>query len=472
MSDETEPNDSPSAFHDHPAVKAHHATRGSPPADVIDYAPEGKRRPRLVVQSFADIEAKPIDWLWRGKVSRGTLTALVSEPGLGKSMVTCDLAARVSTGRPMPDGSAGIAGGASVLIANAEDDPERVLKPRLAAAAADVARIGFVRGIDDEDGDEAKRRPFMLEDVAEMSDALGENPDIALVVIDPVGSFFGSGDSHRDNEVRGLMGPLMKLAADHDVAVVVVMHRRKAASRSADDTVLGSRAFTGVVRQVWHLYKDPEDEAKRLMLPGKCNLAAVASGMSFGIAGEDQHARVVWDVAPVRMTADEAASRQIDGGDDGADGRTAMDEATNFLRDLLGDGPREVKEVEREATAAGISVAGALRRAKARVCLPAAREGFGKGGRWMLELKPDGDAKGNGQPPAVGAHKGAQPPPNTPGLRTYGEACAPMGESGNKEGFIAVGEDGYAIDAQRTDVARLSGAAAEPKPLPRKRNIR
>ena len=45
-----------------------------------------------------------------------------------------------------------------------------------------------------------------------MEDALKSMPDCQLVVVDPIGSYLGGTDSHRDNEVRGVLAPISALA--------------------------------------------------------------------------------------------------------------------------------------------------------------------------------------------------------------------------------------------------------------------
>ncbi len=65
------------------------------------------------------IKPQPVAWLWKGHVPLGELTLFDGDPATNKSSATLDLAARVSTGRPMPDGSEGVLGG--VLLLQAED---------------------------------------------------------------------------------------------------------------------------------------------------------------------------------------------------------------------------------------------------------------------------------------------------------------------------------------------------------------
>src|SRR5213082_2214247 len=70
--------------------------------------------------SLSDIQELQLDWLWDKRILRGKLTLLDGDPDLGKSLITLDLAARVTTGQPMPDGSPGITG--NVILIAPEDD--------------------------------------------------------------------------------------------------------------------------------------------------------------------------------------------------------------------------------------------------------------------------------------------------------------------------------------------------------------
>jgi hypothetical protein len=59
--------------------------------------------------SLADVPARPVRWLWADRLPIGKLTVLDGDPGLGKSAITVDVAARVSAGLPMPDRAAVLA---------------------------------------------------------------------------------------------------------------------------------------------------------------------------------------------------------------------------------------------------------------------------------------------------------------------------------------------------------------------------
>jgi putative DNA primase/helicase len=330
-----------------------------------------------VLVCMQDVEAREVNWLWPERIVAGRLNLLVGMPGAGKSFLTCDMASRVSTGTPWPDGSNCPRG--SVLLISAEDDPHDTIRPRLDAHHADVSRIHLLSTVRrlDEDGKEQELM-FTLEDVNSLEAALIQVGNCKLIVVDPIGSFLGGRtDAHRDNEVRSVLAPVAKLAEKYGPAVVVVAHRRKAASSIADDTALGSRAFTGIARAVWHLTRDRENKNRRLLVPGKQNLAAQQTGLAFTICGEP--AAVSWEREPVEMTADEAMSMENDGTGQGS----AVDEAAAWLRNELAGGPVRAKKIKEGARASGISLR-TLDRAKSKLQVVAGPDGFG--GPWVWRL--------------------------------------------------------------------------------------
>jgi putative DNA primase/helicase len=336
-----------------------------------------------VLVCMADVEARQIEWLWQGRIPRGRITLLVGRPGEGKSFFTVDAAARVTTGTPWPDGSRCPKG--AVLFISAEDDPGDTIRPRLDAHHADVRRVHLlatVRRIGD-DGQHAEVM-FTLADVAALETALKAHPDIVLIVIDPIGSFLGGGtDAHRDNEVRAVLAPVAKLAEKYGPAVLVVAHRRKSASSMADDTALGSRAFTGIARAVWHLSRDPMNRARRLLLPGKNNLAPEGDGMAFTIGGEP--AAIRWERDPVTMSADDAmvAENEHEGPGRPAEER---EDAEAWLRKELGDGVEHpVSAVKEAATSAGMAWR-TVQRARVSIGAACHRTSFGGAYVWRLHV--------------------------------------------------------------------------------------
>ena len=87
-----------------------------------------------------DREVRPVPWLWPGRISLGGVTVLDSAYGSAMRLVAIDLAARVSTGRAMPDGASGLATAADVVVATHRGSSHTVLAG-LEAAGADVSRV-------------------------------------------------------------------------------------------------------------------------------------------------------------------------------------------------------------------------------------------------------------------------------------------------------------------------------------------
>ena len=178
------------------------------------------------------------------------------------------------------------------------------------------------------------------------------------------------------------LAPVAKLAEKYGPAVLVVAHRRKSAGSIADDLALGSRAFTGIARAVWHLTRDSENKVRRLLLPGKNNLAPEGNGLAFTICGEPP--AISWEREPVAMSADDALS--VENGDEkkkpGPKSET-RNKAAEWLRDVLKTGPMAAGKIKDEAGEAGYAWR-TVQRAKDDLGIKPYRDQFG--GAWMWRL--------------------------------------------------------------------------------------
>src|SRR5829696_6117943 len=92
-----------------------------------------------------DVTVKEVEWLWRGRVPYGKIAIFDGDPDQGKSVVTMDMAARVSTGRGFADGAA--CEPDNVIICNVEDAADDTIVPRLNAAGADLSRITLISDV-------------------------------------------------------------------------------------------------------------------------------------------------------------------------------------------------------------------------------------------------------------------------------------------------------------------------------------
>lgn len=99
-----------------------------------------------VLINLSDIAPEPMSWLWPGRIPMGKLTLVVGNPDLGKSLLSIDVAARVTSGRPWPGSDVRPRPG-SVILLTAEDGLADTVRIRADAAGADVTKIKVLQGI-------------------------------------------------------------------------------------------------------------------------------------------------------------------------------------------------------------------------------------------------------------------------------------------------------------------------------------
>jgi archaellum biogenesis ATPase FlaH len=324
-----------------------------------------------------DIEATPIDWLWRERIAKGKLTLVAGHPGLGKSQLTASMVAIVSHGKLWPDGA--LCNQGAVIILSAEDDVSDTIRPRLEAAGADLSKVFII--------DSVKARSFNLKsDVPTLAKMLNDlrvkGISVSLLIIDPLSSYLGNIDSNNNPEVRALLTPLIELAAKYQIAIIGINHLNKSSNINALMRVSNSVAFVAAARAVYLVAQDDEDENKRLFLPIKNNIGNDKTGLSFQIESQAlpngiETSKVVWNNEIILKNANDILADQspVD--------KDALTEAIDFLRDLLADSPKTVGKIQEESKNAGHSWA-TIRRAKKSLKIKAKKIGM-KGG-WVWEL--------------------------------------------------------------------------------------
>ncbi len=82
------------------------------------------------LRAASEIVARPLAWLWPGRFPLGKVVILDGDPGVGKSLLTLDLCARLSTGQPFPDGSPS-PGPCNSIVLEADDGGDDTIVPRL-----------------------------------------------------------------------------------------------------------------------------------------------------------------------------------------------------------------------------------------------------------------------------------------------------------------------------------------------------
>jgi AAA domain len=346
----------------------------------------GTANNQLVSRCAANIVLKRIDFLWPGRIARGKHTAVAGEPGDGKSQLSVYVAATVSRGGEWPCDEGRTSVG-NVIILNAEDGADDTVVPRLIAAGADLERVHIVSAVVQDDG--RGRRAFNLQaDLALLEKEIARIGDVALIIIDPIRSYMGKTDSHKNAEVRGALEPLSEMAERLKVAIVSITHFSKVGAANNSKALhrfIGSIAFVGAPRAAFAVIEDADNEGRILFLHAKNNMAPKAQGLAYRLVqtmiGENESivaSYVLWENSPVVISADEALRANNGGGD-----RKAAAEAEQFLREKLSHGIVPARDGEKDARALGITPR-TLDRARKKLGVIAEKGGLKEGWTWRL----------------------------------------------------------------------------------------
>jgi hypothetical protein len=372
---------------------------------------------RLATVTLDQVKPEPVEFEIPDLIPLGKLTLFAGDGGFGKSTITLDWAACITTGRPCCGLDYVPKPAGEVLLVSCEDDDADTIVPRLLAAGADLSRCHTVKGVV---GEQGERSLFSLADVAAMGEELRLRPGVRLVVIDPVTAFVGRAgtNDHKDSEIRALLAPLAELATSARVAIVLVAHLNKSQQTRAVARVLGSVGYVNAVRSALFVAADPNNAERRLLLPGKANLTACRQGLAYrtipltpeeqanALRGHDGHLseenrnrlaaqlyRVKW-LGKVLTSADDAlqaAHKERD--------PNKVQRCMEWLRNFLGEFAFPSQEIEVAAKKDGFTFDN-LKNAKAQLRSDGLHNtnegrfqgawwsGFGKPDTW--ELRPEG----------------------------------------------------------------------------------
>jgi hypothetical protein len=354
------------------------------------YLPQIVAELEPIILNGEDIEPEDVEWLWIGRVPRRKLVVYEGDPGLGKSLAALDLAARLSSGSAMPDGTPNPFDGQpqATVILSAEDDPADTILPRFLAAAGNRRSLRLLKGVRAPDGE---RFPN-LADVAAIQRAL-VHTEASLLIVDPLAAYVpAQSDAWRDDAIRRLLVPIVDLLAGLDIGLITIRHLTKDNRRPAIYRGQASIGIAGAARAVFVFGKDPGDMsgARRCMATVRFNIAKEPPTMAYRIVSEQgEKAHIRWEKGTVPLTADELLSPPAAA--ENTQRVSSVDEARAFLKELLADGPMSSRGVWREARDQGIGRY-ALENAKRELRVEARHDGDDGGWRWHPSKQEETDA--------------------------------------------------------------------------------
>jgi hypothetical protein len=329
----------------------------------------------LVTQKLSEIEIRRTNWIWRNYIPAGKLTLIAGEPGIGKSTIVGDVIAKITRGAVLPTGErSGVT--ARCIIASAEDSTDDTIGPRLISAGVDQSRVEFIKNI------------FTLpNDINLLKDRIVKF-GARILVIDPLNAYIAGGvDSHNDHDVRRILSPLDELARETECAIILISHFNKSSDRPMAHRVSGTVAYVAAARSVLIVSRLNDDQ--KVLSCVKCNLSRRPPSLAYRIIEKTltKNGLVTWtgDLDVIKSTKIQWIG-EVDF-DPNAPTQGAvpesniMQQATDFLQQLLHDGEIISDQVYAEAKNSGLSKA-QVNRAKAFMKIRSVR----RDSRWYWNL--------------------------------------------------------------------------------------
>lgn len=313
------------------------------------------------IQWAENVDMAKVEWFWRHRLARGMFHLLGGSPATGKSTIAFSWAAIISSGGTFPDGT--VAPKGKVLIWSGEDSYESTIKPRLAAAGADMSNIGFLS--QPRNTKEGQRIDFNpAEHLAALIGEIEGMPkgEIVMLIIDPIVSMIASGDNNQTSVVRAALQPLVNMLEKLGIIGLGITHFTKGSeSKDPKERFNGSSGYIALARVGFATVKDQNEDGKHLITVAKSNIGPEGGGYGYHIeqaevtdpkVGTIETSKIVWgDIleGDARTLIHEAETVQRD--------RPAnkLEQAKVLLRELLANGPCPVVDIEQAAKDAGIS---------------------------------------------------------------------------------------------------------------------
>jgi AAA domain len=327
--------------------------------------PEDKIIKQVVVINAAEGDIGDTEWLWLNKIPLGSATWCMGQPGNAKSLMTTAITACVTTGKDFPDGSKNTVPPSRVLMYCGEDSISKVVKPRLLAHGADLTKVSFLdrKSFRTIAGDaEPEKRPLDLsQDCDVLLAVVKANPDIKLIIADPITGIFGNKNINKNEEVDPIFQKLIDFCEASGIAFLGVLHVPKRQTNNAIEKVAGGTAVSGSAKSAFMLTRDPdsEDKHEHLLTMVKWNYASNWDGIKYKTVpavaswkGKTSNTVVIEWGEVIHEIADDVLVKQ---NSKGAERDRQIDKCEAFLKTYLTKGPVRSPDVYDSAKTQGFS---------------------------------------------------------------------------------------------------------------------
>ncbi len=238
--------------------------------------PEKPPAPSPIERCLANLPSKPLTWLWPGRIPLGHLTLLDAAPGSGLSLFALTLAACVSSGSPLPDGTP--THQSNVILFAPYDSASDTITPRLQAAGGDPAHILLLSPlVEDASHTFAHTRSFAfphdLDYLASIIHTLGAR----LLILDPASAIPG---------LARCLPALIEIAHQTNCAILLTRSLRQSPVDPLHAPGPASPLLEAA-RSRLLLAPDPADERRQLLLTTKHPLCMQPAILAYDILASE-----------------------------------------------------------------------------------------------------------------------------------------------------------------------------------------
>ena len=318
------------------------------------------------VRYYKGLKAKEVDWLWYPYIPYGKITIIQGDPGEGKSTIAINLAAILSTGKPMPLENIENTP-KTVVYQNSEDGKEDTIVPRLMACGADLTKVAYIEETDSavELGDER---------LAKVIDDTGAR----VLILDPIQSYWGeSTDMNRAGAIRPIMNQLANIAQQKKCAIILIGHMTKGNGKGLYRG-LGSIDIAAAARSVLLVARLKNKPEMRVLAHVKSNLAPMGDSILFSLDGQSS---ITW-LRKSKLTAEQILTDSYE------ESNSKLDRAMAIISKCIEDGECSANEVLQQCEDQGISKR-TVNEAKARLNINSIKRK--DGWYWVVNSEDEAD---------------------------------------------------------------------------------
>lgn len=219
--------------------------------------------------AYSEINRGLVSWLWTRYLADGEVSLLDGDAGSGKSLITIDVAGRVTTGRDMPDGTP-LGGEPGAVLLLAPEDSDSTTAGRLEAAAADPGLVFRPAITLRKKRGESEAKAYSGGELISFPHSVAKlrkwilSYNIRLVIVDPIAAFLDEKvNSNNDASVRRALAPVSAMLNPIGCSALFIRHYNKNDKLAASHRGGGSVAFGAVARVQMICGLVPVDDAAK-----------------------------------------------------------------------------------------------------------------------------------------------------------------------------------------------------------------